>query len=574
MSELHLDDRTVNETTDAVKINECLYKIARLQESIQLFVFDLETQKALSRKLDEARVHLESIREVRKSEETKESFDPEIPSDAITQREAIGNGGYGVVFKGLHFGSRVALKTPKGPSEKERIILRHEMKIMKQVSHPNLARFIGTTYVTMKNENGDTSQCLAIVSELCDTDLSKACREERENNPDFQTKAVGWLCEAARGIAWLHIRCHMVHLDIKPANILLKNGHAVVTDFGSTKVVDAADGMLKGETVRVTRSFAAPEILRHQPFSYPVDVYAFGMTMCEIVSGRVSEYKNDYSKEKFDGDVCNGVRPVVSDLPEKGVNRSLIELIQACWDGDPQKRPNMPDICKQLKEIFVETVVPKTNPAYGFWLQHFGDKLVDEVCVSELLNRLPNKENKDFVDAYKWILKGRLNPRTVTLRHLANTCEWYGDWLHNGTAVSIKTDLSEHKWFLGFVSRETARLRGIEFMKMYRRPWFIVRCSETNPSHAPFTVDVFTKTKIWCHRVEKAHGWPGVLKQMNQPAQPVFGKGLLVVAQKFAALHPDGAHPDGEVIDYSHLPTSYDPSTPSVFPSSSLTDCK
>ena len=426
-----------------------------------------------------------------------------IPLDSIVVQGRLGSGVFGTVFKGIVAGTSVALKVVKDPSERELNRIKREAETMSKLSHPRLARFMGTTSVPLNGTVGGSAQCLAIVSELCDTDLSKACREERENNPHFQTKAVGWLCEAAEGIAWLHTMCHMLHRDIKPANILLKDGHAVVTDFGFTQVLDTADETLREGKVRGTGYYIAPEILRHQPFSYPADVYAFGMTMCEIISGRVSAHKIYSNASEFFRDVCNGVRPDVSDLPEKGVKSSLIELIQACWDDDPRRRPSMLQVGNRLKEIFVETVVPQTNPAYGFWLQHFGDKLADEVCVSELLNHLPNKENKDVVDAYMWILKGRLNPHTVTLRHLANTCEWYGDWLHNGTAVSIKTSLSEHKWFLGFASREAAQQCGMDYLSEHQEPCFTVRCSETNPSRTPFTIDVFKQGTIRRYRIQK-----------------------------------------------------------------------
>ena len=495
-------------TDDPTMIVGYLERAIELQFILQCDEMERTTQDRLEKRLAEAREHIINILVENQHTQKNRKESLMIPFQDILNFERIEEGGFGVVFKGIVAGTPVAIKVAKDLTAMELRKLAEELENMEKLSHPHLARFMGTTKVPHMG--------LAIVSELCDTDLSKVCQEERENNPHFQTKMVRWLCEAAEGIAWLHTMCHMIHRDIKPDNILLKNGHAVVTDFGFTQVLDTADDSLQETNLMGCKYFLAPEILRHQPFSYPADVYAFGMTMYSVALGKVPAKKGYQSYDDLFHDVCKGVRPDVSELTCQEINNLLIELIKACWDGDPQKRPKMPDICKRLKEIFVETVVPQTSPAYGFWLQHFGDKLADEVCVSELLNHLPNKENKDVVDAYMWILKGRLNPHTVTLRHLANTCEWYGDWLHNGTAVSIKTSLSEHKWFLGFASREAAQQCGMDYLSEHQESCFTVRCSETNPSFSPFTIDVFTSQSARSYRVHRTSENKLVCTKMNR----------------------------------------------------------
>ena len=468
----------------------CLEQVTELQSQLQLYETGPETQETLWKKLADARGHLMDILNGDQTNQSKIP-QPSIPLNSIIMRGRLGNGVFGTVFEGVVAGTAVAVKVVKNPSTRELNRIEREAETMSKLSHPRLARFMGTTTIPFGGSTGSPETSLAIVSELCDTDLSRACHEKRKNNPHFQTQAVAWLCEAAEGIAWLHTMCHMLHRDIKPANILLKDGHAVVTDFGFTQVLDTADETLKEGNLKGCVYFIAPEMLRHQPFSYPADVYAFGITMYEIISGSVPASRDYTNAEDFFKDVCRGVRPDVSRLTSQGINNSLIELIIQCWDDNPQKRPTMLQVCSRLKEIFVETVVPPTNPAFGFWLHHFGDKLVDEVQLSELLNCLPNKEDESVEEAYMWILKGRPNPDTVTLRHLGNTCEWYGDWIHNGTALTLKSVLGAEKWFLGFVNRETAKSCGIDYVTQHQRSCFTVRCSETNPSQTPYTLDMF-----------------------------------------------------------------------------------
>ena len=474
----------VNTSTNLADVVYYLEEVIELQCVLQLMKIDMEIQEKLEEKLIEARTHLSNILTHHKGGEKNGGIDQlMIPTENIRIIEMIGQGGFGTVFKGVAAGTLVAIKVARKPSAMELRKLADELEKMQKLSHPHLARFMGTTTVPKMG--------FAIVSELCDTDLSKACQEKRMNNPRFQTQAVAWLCEAAEGIAWLHTMCHMLHRDIKPGNLLMKNGHVVVTDFGFTQVLDTAEEAVTETNLGGCRFFLAPEMLRSQPFSYPADVYAFAITMYEILSGCVPASKKYTNVNDFFKDVCRGVRPDVSRLTSQGINDSLIELIIECWDDDPQKRPKMIQVCDRLKEIFVETVVPKTSPAYDFWLKSFGNKLVDEVELSELLNCLPNKEDKVVEEAYKWILKGRVNPNTVTLCHLGNTCEWYGDWIHKGTALSLKTSLESEKWFLGLVTRQTAQQFGIDYVNKHHGPCFTVRCSETNPFQAPFTIDLF-----------------------------------------------------------------------------------
>ena len=480
-------------TTDVV---EYLEEVTKLQCTLHFGQFATETQDALQKKLSEAREHLVDILVLNKGSQNSGAKNQlMIPFENISKIERIGQGGFGTVFKGVVAGTLVAIKVAKDPSAVELHRLAEELEKMQKLSHPHLARFMGTTVVPQMG--------LAIVSELCEKDLSIVCQEKRTDGLHFQTQAVGWLCEAAEGIAWLHTMCHMLHRDVKPGNLLMKNGHVVVTDFGFTQALNTADETLREMNLRGSRRFIAPEMLRHQPFSYPADVYAFGITMYDVLSGPVpvaKEYKDN--NELFE-DVCRGVRPDISRLTSQAINDSLTELIIGCWDDSPQKRPTMLQVCSRLKEIFVETVVPQTNPAYTFWLNHFGDKLSDEVGLPELLNCLPNKEDKAVEEAYMWILKGRANPNIVTLRHLGNTFEWYGDWIHNGTAPSLKTVLGGQTWFLGLVSRQTAQEYGIDYVTFHHRPCFLVRCSETDPSRTPYTIDLFYTDHTVSRRVTR-----------------------------------------------------------------------
>ncbi|MCI26640.1 putative receptor-like protein kinase, partial [Trifolium medium] len=91
--------------------------------------------------------------------------------------------------------------------------------------------------------------------------------------------------DVAKGLAYLHHDCRsrILHLDIKPENILLDECfRALVSDFGLSKLTG------KGEShsvsaIRGTRGYMAPEWLLEQGISDKTDVYSYGMVLLEIV---------------------------------------------------------------------------------------------------------------------------------------------------------------------------------------------------------------------------------------------------------------------------------------------------
>ncbi|KAG0586745.1 hypothetical protein KC19_2G113700 [Ceratodon purpureus] len=142
----------------------------------------------------------------------------------------------------------------------------------------------------------------------------------------------------AKGMHWLHEH-NIVHRDLKSSNVLYRKGGIYVADF------ECSIGVIG------TGFWRAPEILqaikdkkiheRPEVFSREADVYAYGMTCYEILTGKLP-FENhplrDYSI------VLNGGRP---DLPEY-VEDWMHELVTRCWDDNPSKRPLFKDILNIL----------------------------------------------------------------------------------------------------------------------------------------------------------------------------------------------------------------------------------
>ncbi|KAG0586028.1 hypothetical protein KC19_2G057800 [Ceratodon purpureus] len=155
-----------------------------------------------------------------------------------------------------------------------------------------------------------------------------------ERGPFTKEEGEEIMYRIAKGMEWLHEH-NIVHRDLKASNVLCDKGWIGVADF------ECSIGVIG------TRFWRAPEILqaikdkkvseRPEVFSREADVYAYGMTCYEILTGKIPFAILpvwDYSI------VLNGGQP---DLP-KYVEDWMCDLLRGCWKHDPKERPSFKDI--------------------------------------------------------------------------------------------------------------------------------------------------------------------------------------------------------------------------------------
>ena len=158
---------------------------------------------------------------------------------------------------------------------------------------------------------------------------------------------------AVRGLTELH-RLGVVHGDFKPENTLLTEDDPPdvrIADFGLSAIRDV-DGIasLGATTMQMTDHpagtplYSAPEMLKVNAdgkvakASRSTDVFAFGITMHQILS-RAIPYENlGLNLKQLEDSVCNDVRPDLTLLPSD-TPPSVLALIQKCWDGNRHNRP-------------------------------------------------------------------------------------------------------------------------------------------------------------------------------------------------------------------------------------------
>lgn len=243
--------------------------------------------------------------------------------------EKIGEGGMAMVYKGVQhsLGRTVAIKVlSRTLTDDPQVVdsFNRESLIIARLNHPNIIHVI---------DRGIADAVPYFVMEFVEgTDLAKIIADSRY---DFRQKldVVIQLCKA---LAYAH-RNGVIHLDIKPANILIDSeGNAMVSDFGIAHLFG------KGETagnalVMGTPSYMSPEQKRGSAgVTMASDIYSLGVVMYELFAGK---------------------KPVIGVLPsavDPQIPRRLDEIIVGCLHADPAHRFDSADAVKDALLGFLQ----------------------------------------------------------------------------------------------------------------------------------------------------------------------------------------------------------------------------
>ncbi len=158
------------------------------------------------------------------------------------------------------------------------------------------------------------------------------------------------LIHIVEGLEHLHYQ-KIIHRDFHSGNILYENEFdVVISDLGISKSsLDNDDEEIYGVI-----SYMAPETLQRKEYTIASDIYSFSMVMWELITGRMPFWDQNNDPELIIK-ICKDFRPPIIKSAPKG----YVELMQQCWDSDPNKRPTTVDIRKTLINI---TRVEEDNP--------------------------------------------------------------------------------------------------------------------------------------------------------------------------------------------------------------------
>ncbi|MEO8194847.1 MAG: protein kinase [Gemmatimonadales bacterium] len=156
------------------------------------------------------------------------------------------------------------------------------------------------------------------------------------------TECVSILRDVARALSYAHA-VGVVHRDIKPDNVLLSHGAAVVTDFGIAKALSDArsdsgvPSLTQTGTSLGSPAYMAPEQVAGDPnVDHRADLYAFGCMGYELLAGK-PPFTADSQQRVLAAHLTEKPRPIASMRP--GVPRQLAAILMRCLEKDPSDRP-------------------------------------------------------------------------------------------------------------------------------------------------------------------------------------------------------------------------------------------
>ncbi|KAH8963755.1 hypothetical protein BDL97_04G029300 [Sphagnum fallax] len=302
----------------------------------------------------------------------------------------------GSVFLGNLHGELVAIKLTKEN-------MTQELKILTQVNHANLVRLIGIStnntedlYLVFEYaDNGSLSDCLHGMA------IDPTTASFSQSVPFLPwTTRIHIALDVASALDYIHNYANpgFVHKDVKSSNILIDSDfRAKLANFGMAKSTDNGSNPGVGTPVMLTRhivgtqGYMAPEYLEHGLVTAKADVYAFGVVLLEILSGKEAMVSRQLSSPLEGNNYASGEERLLSSLFQAEVLEGenfktklqawmdpLLQnaypldtacdtatLAKACLNSDLAERPNMNDVTYMLNKMLASSLEWESTVLFG-----------------------------------------------------------------------------------------------------------------------------------------------------------------------------------------------------------------
>ncbi|VDM45989.1 unnamed protein product [Toxocara canis] len=251
----------------------------------------------------------------------------------------LGRGTYGNVQKAEWRGQMVAVKIIESYSETDRKLSINEINSLRKLVHCNIIHVYGAC----------SRPKIALVMELMENGSVHDLLHVRRNIQYKADHVFSWGRQCADAISFMHSR-RFVHRDLKPPNLLLKNGYRLlkVCDFGTVARLKATMTNNRGSA-----AWMAPEVFSGSKYNEKCDVYSFGIILWEMITRRKPFEDVDGSALVILWKAFTDSRPPpIANCPEV-----LMDLIVRCWHKNPNCRPTMREVFDVLT-VFAMPIRP------------------------------------------------------------------------------------------------------------------------------------------------------------------------------------------------------------------------
>jgi serine/threonine protein kinase len=274
------------------------------------------------------------------------------PSSSIMPRlgdyallEELGVGAQAVVYRALDLRSaqEVALKVPhrhlvETAADAERVL--REASLAAGLQHPHVVRVL---------EYGQQDERCFIAMEYMPRSLRRLINEEGLLE---ESEALRIALDVCLGLEEAH-RHGLVHRDIKPENILLtSDGRAKVADFGIARILTILSSRTATADTPGTARYMAPEQIRGEPADIRADLYALGLVLVELLTGKqLADAKRDQSEDV--ASCLKRHRPHLS--------QDVLRIVQKALADDQEQRYQQPHELRIALERALNTQAPEAT---------------------------------------------------------------------------------------------------------------------------------------------------------------------------------------------------------------------
>ncbi|XP_062182173.1 receptor-like cytosolic serine/threonine-protein kinase RBK2 [Phragmites australis] len=274
----------------------------------------------------------------------------------FSKENVVGRGGFAKVYRGsLPGGELVAVKKLTAMQGRVRMEgFLSELGHIVNVSHPNIARLVGVGV--------DGGEHLVFPSSRLGC-LSRMLHGSGGTTPMPWEARHRVAMGTARGLEYLHERCarRIVHRDIKPANILLMDNYEpLICDFGLARWLPAKLTHLQVTVFEGTFGYVPPEYTTHGVFSEKTDVFALGVVLLELLTGRraIDAAKLSlvsWAKQFLDGEdedeIPKMADPALGGRYDVEQLRNMARAAKLCIHSSPDLRPQMSQVVQILRGV-------------------------------------------------------------------------------------------------------------------------------------------------------------------------------------------------------------------------------
>ncbi|CAL8145431.1 unnamed protein product [Prunus armeniaca] len=281
----------------------------------------------------------------------------ETATNKFSENNKLGEGGFGVVFKGtLANGQEIAVKRLSKSSKQGVQEFKNEVALVAKLQHRNLVRLLGFCL-----EGEETILIYEYVPNRSLDCFLFEYKKREQLDWSHRCMIIGGI---ARGILYLHedSRLRVIHRDLKASNILLDgNMNPKISDFGMARMF-GVDDQTQGNTKRIvgTYGYMAPEYAMEGLYSVKSDVFSFGVLLLEIIMGRRNflGFHRTNSAPTLIGyawqlwNETKGLElmdPLLKDSCSPNEFLRYIHIGLLCVQEDANKRPAMSSVVLMLK---------------------------------------------------------------------------------------------------------------------------------------------------------------------------------------------------------------------------------